>query len=87
MSETTSFILNEDGVRVSPLPGMLLEARVRARVLLGYGGLSGAEVDLCEGVLGKEALLVDRFEAVRELYVRREREANLRGEVWEGGGL
>ena len=87
MSETTSFILNEEGVRVSPLPGMLLEARVRARVLLDHGGLAGAEVELCEGVLGEEALLVDRFESVRDLYERREREAGLRGEVWEGGGL
>jgi hypothetical protein len=84
---TTSFLLNEDGVAVSPLPGMLLEARVRARVLLEYGGLAGAEIEMCEVVLGDDTLFVDRFEAVRDLHDRREREANLNGNGWEGGGL
>jgi hypothetical protein len=87
MSMTTSFLLNEDGVAVSPLPGMLLEARVRARVLLDHGGLAGAEIEMCEAVLGEETLFVDRFESIRDLYERREREANLNGCGWEGGGL
>lgn len=72
-------------------PGESLEVRVMARVLLdlrGVAALSGAERDLCEAVLEAEALLLtDDRDVVREMYEQREREAALRGETWEGGGL
>jgi hypothetical protein len=56
-------------------------------VLLEYGGLAGAEIEMCEALLGDDTLFVDRFESVRDLYERREREANFNGNGWEGGGL
>jgi hypothetical protein len=70
--------------------GSTLEARVMARVLLDLTGeqiLSWQERELCEGMLLVERARESEVEAVRDLYAKREREALLRGEKWEGGGL
>jgi hypothetical protein len=83
-------LADEVGVIRSGWAGEMLEARVMAVVLLELSGewsLVGDERGLCEGVLEDRVLKVREVEAVRELYARREREAMLAGQIWEGGGL
>lgn len=83
-------LADEVGVIRSGWAGEMLEVRVMAGVLLELSGewsLVGDERGLCEGVLEDRVLKVREVEAVRELYARREREANLNGCGWEGGGL
>jgi hypothetical protein len=81
---------NEDAVvweRPVAVPGAVLELRVMARVLQGLRGLAGEDWELCERVLGVDVIDEDSAVLLRERYAQLEREAGLRGEKWEGGGL
>jgi hypothetical protein len=67
---------------------LLMRQCERLLALTGVDALSALDLAIVQGVAADVELATEEdMQVVADLYEAREREAALRGEVWEGGGL